>query len=266
MCEDSKKLVVGSDRMWTAGILSLEFEHTRPKMVELSDSCMMMTAGPALRDLELKKYVKRELAGMSGVAIPLIVEKVKEGYQSARRKKIEELFFSPRGLTIERYLAEGRNLIPEVAMLLDQHLETYDYEVEVLVAGVDNDGAHIYGIYNPGTTECFDALGHHTIGSGESHAAFSLIDGGHTHGGNLQETMFVVYEAKKVAERAPGVGHAEDFATIEQGGIMYFGPETIARLHELHSEMDSTKASCLTGLKSKISSIPIPKDKPKGKK
>ncbi len=81
MCEDSKKIVVGSDRMWTAGILSLEFEHTRPKMVELSDSCMMMTAGPALRDLELKKYVKRELAGMSGVAIPLIVEKVKEGYR-----------------------------------------------------------------------------------------------------------------------------------------------------------------------------------------
>lgn len=259
MCDDSKKVVVASDRMWTAGVLSLEFEHTRAKVVDLTDSCVMMTAGPALRDLELKKHVKRELAGMSGVAIPMIVEKVKEGYQAARRKKIEELYFSPRGLTLERYLAEGRSLIPEVAMLLDEHLATYDYEVEVLVAGVDSDGAHIYGIYNPGTAECFDALGHHSIGSGESHAAFCLIDGNHNHIATLQETMWAVYEAKKLSERAPGVGQAEDFAIIEQGAILYFGSDTLARLAELHKEMIKSKAGCLTDLRPKVADIPLPK-------
>ncbi len=201
---------------------------------------------------------------MSGVAIPMIVEKVKEGYQAARRKKIEEVYFNPRGLTLERYLAEGRSLIPEVAMMLDEHLATYDYEVEVLVAGVDSDGAHIYGIYNPGTAECFDALGHHAIGSGETHAAFTLIDGAHTHSASLQETMWAVYEAKKLAERAPGVGQAEDFAIIEQGAILYFGSDTVARLAELHEEMAKSKSGCLKDIKPKTAGIPLPKNKKGG--
>lgn len=264
MCEDSKKVVAASDRMWTAGILSLEFEHTRPKIVDLTDSCVMMTAGPALRDLELKKHVKRELAGASGIAIPMIVEKVKEGYQAARRKKIEEIYFSPRGLTLERYLAEGRSLLSEVAMMLDEHLATYDYEVEVLVAGVDSDGAHIYGVYNPGTVESFDALGHHAIGSGETHAAFALIEGVHTHSATLQETMWAVYEAKKLSERAPGVGQAGDFAIIEQGAIVYFDGETLKSLSGLHEEMIKSRANCLMDIKPKLSGIPLPKKKKRG--
>ncbi len=102
-------------------------------------------------------------------------------------------------------------------MIIDEQLATYDYGLEVLVAGVDSDGAHIYKIDNPGTAECFDTIGYHAIGSGEPHAIYSLVDAGHTHAATLQQTMWSVFEAKKLAERAPGVGVAGDFAVVGQG-------------------------------------------------
>ncbi len=261
ICKDSEKIVVASDRMLTAGILSLEFEHTRPKIVELSDSCVMMTAGPALRDIELKKHVWKELAGMAGVAIPLIVEKVKDGYQKARRKKIEELYLNPRGLSLDRFLEQGQSLLPQVAMVIDEQLATYDYELEVLVAGVDSEGAHIYKIENPGTAECFDTIGYHAIGSGEPHAIYSLVDCGHIHGATLQQCMWSVFEAKKLAERAPGVGVRGDFAIIEQGSVIYFERATLTKLEELYKESQEAKANCLKDIKPKAASIPLPTGK-----
>lgn len=258
MCEDSKKIVAGSDRMLTSGMLSLAFEPIRPKIVPLSESCVMMTAGPALRDIELEKYVRKELAGMTRVAIPLIVEKVKDGYQAARKKKIEELYIKPRGLTLQKFLEEGRALVPDVAMLIDEQLATYDYELEVLIAGVDSDGAHIYAVYNPGTAECFDSLGYHSIGSGEPHSAYSLIEGAHSHRAGLQEAMWAVYEAKKRAERAPGVGQTDDFVIIEQGRVVNFSPEAIEKLAELYKEVRHSWDSWVKEFGGKLRTIPVP--------
>lgn len=262
-CENSRKLVVAADRMLTSGMLSLQFEHPGPKVFPLSDSCVMMTAGPALRDIELQKSVKRTLAGMSGIAVPVIVERVKDGYQEARRKKIEELYLKPRGLTLERFLQAGQALIQDAAMIIDEQLATYDYELEVLVAGVDSDGAHIYQIVNPGTAECFDSIGYHAIGSGEPHATFSLIEDGYSsHSATLQEAMWGVFQAKKRAERAPGVGQAGDFAIIEQGRFARFPEGALSKLQELYNELICIREQCMGKLKPKFASIPTPEEKP----
>lgn len=258
ICDDAKKVVVGADRMLSSGMLSLEFEPPRSKIVKLSDSCLMMTAGPALRDIDLQKFVNRELAARAGVDVTLIVEKVKEGYQAARRKKIEELYIKPRGLTLDRYLGEARGLLPEVAMQIDEHLATYDYGLEVLVAGVDPDGAHIYAVYNPGTAECFDSLGYHSIGSGESHAAFILIDTEHSHIRTLQETIWAVYHAKKNAESAPGVGQSEDFAVISHDGTLYLDKTTLEKLEELYLEEGENWNKWVKEVKPKVAAIPLP--------
>jgi len=258
ICENSQKVVVASDRMLTAGILSLEFEHPRPKIVELSDSCVMMTAGPALRDIELQKHVRKEVAGLAGVAISSIVDKVKDGYQRARRKKIEEVYLNPRGLTLEAFLEHGQRLLPQVAMVIDEQLATYDYGLEVLVAGVDSEGAHIYRIENPGTAECFDSIGYHAIGSGEPHAIYSLVEDGHTHLTTIREAMWSVFEAKKMAERAPGVGQAADFAIVESGSVTYFQGPTLARLEELHKDASGVRARCREDMRPKAASIPLP--------
>ncbi len=72
-------------------------------------------------------------------------------------------------------------------MVIDEQLATYDYELEILVAGVDTDCAHIYRISNPGTAECLDGLGYHAIGSGEPHADFSFIEESYSQSATVQE-------------------------------------------------------------------------------
>ena len=261
-CEGSRNVVVGADRMLTIGTLSLEFQHPNPKIVPLSDSCVMMTAGPALRDIELQKYVRRALAGVLGVAVPVIVDKVKEGYQEARRGKIEELYLKPRGLTLDRFLQAGQALIQDAAMVIDEQLATYDYELDVLVAGVDADGAHIYEIVNPGTAECFDSIGYHAIGSGSPHAASSFIEEGYSsYSATLQQAMWSVFQAKKRAERAPGVGEVAVFAVIEQGRLLKFPANALSKLGELYEEVLKGREECLRRLMPQLASVPKPEER-----
>ncbi len=50
-----------------------------------------------------------KLSGLAAHPVPQIVEEVKEGYQRARRKKIEELYLKPRGLTLDKFLEDGEH-------------------------------------------------------------------------------------------------------------------------------------------------------------
>ena len=128
---------------------------------------------------------------------------------------------------------------------------------------MDADGAHIYLIMNPGTGECFDSIGYHAIGSGEPHATSSLIEDGYScYSATLQEAMWGVFQAKRRAERAPGVGQAGDFAIIEPGHVVRFSETTLASLQELYNEVVGIKEECLGKLRPKFSSIPIPDEKP----
>jgi len=258
ICDDARKVVVASDRMLSSSMLALEFEPPRSKIVKLSDSCLMMTAGPALRDIDIQKHVIRTLSSRRDVDVAMIVDQVKEGYQIARRRRIEELYIRPRGLTLDDYLGRARDLLPEVAIQIDEHLATYDYGLEVLVAGVDDGGAHIYAVYNPGTAECFDSLGYHSIGSGESHAAFILIDSEHSHKCTLQEAVWAVYQAKKNAESAPGVGESADFAIVGHDDIIYLEKTTLDSLGELYKEEWDNWDKWTKAFKPKVQAIPLP--------
>jgi len=53
ICEGGKAVVVASDRMVTAGFLALEFEHPGGKIKEISKTCVGLTAGDALAQIEL---------------------------------------------------------------------------------------------------------------------------------------------------------------------------------------------------------------------
>jgi len=262
ICENGQKVVACADRMITIGMLSREFEHTRSKIIPLSKTCLMMTAGPALRDIDLQKHVLRAISGRAEIKLSEIVSGVKEGYQKARRQKIEELFIKPRGLSLEEFLQSGRGLLPEAGMMIDESLATFDYGLDILVAGIDNEGAHVYYVENPGTSECFDSIGYHAIGSGEPLAISSLIESGYSGSMSLQEAMWAVFEAKKRSENAPGVGKAADFTIIDSQQTLPFDAPALEKLEQLYTEFLAEHEECFQTLKPKLNTIPIPKSKP----
>ncbi len=241
LCEDSQKVVVTSDKMLTAGMLSIQFEHPESKIIEITKTCVIMTAGAGLRQTELVTALKKQISGLVTSTVPDIVEKIKDIYQKARLKKAEELYLKPIGLTLSDFPRQAQFLSPDVSMSLNEQISSYDYGIEIIVAGVDNEGGHIYFIGNPGTSECFDSIGYFQIGSGEPHAAQCFIENSYSQKANLYDALWAVYNGKKRAENAPGVGKAGEFAIIGNDKILYLEDSVLKELEKLRSENESIK-------------------------
>lgn len=235
ICSSSTKAVVAGDRMVTAGDFSVAFEHDVSKMTKLSGNCIALTAGSALVHTDLFRTVKSSLHSGANPPISEIVKKVKSEYLAIRNQKIEEQYFKVRGYSIKWFTENQRMLNPEIALRLDHQLETYRFNLTILIVGVDNSGAHIYCIYPPCSSECFEALGYCSIGSGDRHADSTFISYQYTPTFSLKEALYISYEAKRKAESAVGVGKNTDMAIISQKGIYFIKKDTLDKLKEMYN-------------------------------
>jgi 20S proteasome alpha/beta subunit len=107
--------------------------------------------------------------------------------------------------------------------------------VELLIAGVDAAGAHVYSIHNPGKpAREHDVIGYAAVGSGGIHALQAMIGFRHSPTAGLRETVFRVYAAKRRAEVAPGVGLDTDVAIVSASGVRFLSPSTLEGLATLY--------------------------------
>ena len=105
-----------------------------------------------------------------------------------------------------------------------------------LVAGVDETGAHLFAVTHPGVLLPVETMGYAAVGSGGIHAAVRLSLGQHNKIAALVDTVYNVYEAKKAAEVAPGVGKLTDLAIIKNGKVSFAGQPLIEALEKAHKE------------------------------
>ena len=240
ICQN-KYAIIASDRMITVSLPNIEFERRVAKILELSKSCVVVTAGSALAHTELFRNTKTEIEKEQIKPISGIVEITKESYRKEREKKIEEEITKPIGLSLEDYYARQRAMAPELTGGIFQKIAEYDYYLWLIIAGVDDSGAHIYSIENPGTSECFDAIGYHAIGSGEYHAISTFISNEYEEDISLKKGLLLTYEAKKRSEKAQGVGEMTDLLLVSKKGIKPIPDETISELNKIYEkklEMD----------------------------
>ena len=234
ICDSSKKVVTAGDRMMTAGDLTVAFEHDEPKITKLAGNCLALTAGPALVHTDLFRNVKREIHAGATPPISEILNKVKEEYLKLRQRQIEERYFKVRGFTVEWFNTNQRMLSPDIALRLDRQLETHKFNLHILIAGVDNDGAHIYYVYPPCSSECYEALGYCSIGTGERHADSTFIAYRYTPSVSLNNALYITYEAKRNSEIAVGVGEHTDMAIIDETGIQFIKEGILKKLEEIY--------------------------------
>jgi len=236
LCEGGSALVLAADRAITSN-LSIEFEHPGKKMTQLSDSCYALTAGDALASTELFGIVQDEIAIHKAPSINEVVSKIKECYQMRRKYEIIENFLIPRGFgSFDEYYQAQKHLFPDLALAIQNQIDNYDYGLQLLIAGVDKKRAHIYEIIDPGTSRCFDAMGYHAIGSGLPHAMYTFISRNCNQDMPLSEVLLITYEAKKMAERAPGVGsNITDICVMDSNQTSLFSNEQIKRLNQIYN-------------------------------
>lgn len=246
LCQDGEenRAVVATDRMVTLGGF-IEFEHAIPKMAAASARAISMAAGDALIGTRIVQEVAQAVTGTPTVLD--IAQRLASQYEGTRTARIEQQLLALRGLNWQSFYGGHASFNPQITMMLDQQMQGFNLGVELLLAGVDDSGAHIYSVHNPGRPEYLhDVIGYAAIGSGAIHAVQSMIGFGHAANGKYHETVFRVYASKRRAEVAPGVGLDTDMAVISASGMHWLSPEELEQLRKIYEGFESSTTAALT--------------------
>ena len=222
--------------MVTASYPPVEFEHGVPKMDYIAETCIALSSGDALAHSGVCGRAVDSLGGLMRPTVTTMVDAIKQSYSFHRDKRIEERLLAPRGWTRESFYSGRIGVTPDLMVVVDSQISTFDYGVSFIIAGTDAKSGHIYGLRHPGEVDCYDGLGYHAIGIGAMHAVSSLIANSYTPALNAKWATYFVYEAKRNAENAPGVGSMTDLGVIDSGKCQILGNEQIEALKNIYEQ------------------------------
>jgi 20S proteasome alpha/beta subunit len=222
ICSDGKSVVVCADRMFTFPGLSVEFETLERKIEQIGSRCIAMSAGNSANAMEVIDRVRRKLGGNPNPAVQELAEIFREEYATVRNKMAQEHVIMPmlgadfdrfrlHGVPLATYLEKQPGAFQNITVMCSQQ----NLGADLLIAGIDSTGAHLFLVGHPGACGQLDKLGYAATGSGGIHATIRLSLGGQNRSRDLMETLAEVYSAKRAAEVAPGVGEATDVAIID---------------------------------------------------
>jgi hypothetical protein len=243
-CEGGKHIVTAADRMFTVGPpLNVEFEPPLSKIETMGTTCVSMGAGNGLYVSEIFQRAKAGYQNFPAATVAQIANSVKEAYAKYRDEKIEEqiikptlgpdfLAFRAKGGTLPAYLQPQAGIYQQIIVQSNQ----FNLGVELIVAGIDGSGSHVYYVGHPGTMVSFDKIGYNAVGSGASHVAIKFaLDCLHPNT-PLGDVLLAVYAAKRAAEVAPGVGQETEIKVISSGDIWSVPTALMDVLKDVHNE------------------------------
>jgi len=258
MCE-RKHVAVATDRMLTVMLPNIEFETDYAKAIEVTKNCMAATAGSAIAYTPVFRDAGVEISREGTKDIDRIVEFTRNSYIKARNKKLEEEILNPVGLNLQNFYQANQALQPQLVATLLQNMQRYNYQLWILIAGVDEKGPHIYRIENPGKVFNYDTIGYHAIGSGELHAISTFIGSGYGLNTSLQRGLAITYEAKKRSEKAQGVGVQTDMYVVTKDNVTHLPEEAIRDLDETYTKRIEQETKVVSEVEKMISQLDIMK-------
>ena len=210
-------VLAASDRMLSDS--SIKFEPRTPKIIDLTDSILMMTAGDVSLQSEILGYIKDYIEikkskneNDTNFFVVELAEQYSLIYDHIKKQRMTKAILSPYGLTIETFLAQQPHLSKDFIADLSYKMSTYTLPafVSAIVAGVDLKGSHIYTVFG-NQVSCASSLGFAAIGEGWSHAHSQFALAKHDTERSLEESILLTYLAKKRSEVTPSVGQETDF-------------------------------------------------------
>lgn len=240
ICDDGNAAVVAADKMVTFGPpMMLQTEPpTLKKITSLTTECLLLFSG-SVPDGE--QVVARMPSLPPKQKIAKLAEMTKIAYAELKKSAVEETILKPLlGVDFAQFQglvgqSSASQILQQVVGMIMQH----NLQLDILVAGSDDSGSHLFLVTHPGVLMPMDTNGFVAIGSGGLHAAVRLSLGQHTKTTSLVETVHSVYEAKKAAEVAPGVGKLTDMAIIKNGRISTVDDKLFNTLESVHKEKPS---------------------------
>jgi 20S proteasome alpha/beta subunit len=238
ICEKGLVAIIVSDCLLTSeGSLLLEFEHNTPKITRLTNNCAAAVAGDLAASTELFELARPKIDGIKNATVSDVGKCIYDAFFELRQKKIEECILRPRGIRdFEEYYERQQQLVRDIVLMIEGQIDEFELELQVLVAGVEENGAHIYCIQDPCDFATYDALGYHAIGIGARHALTSLTVRGYDQDTILAKALMSTYEAKRIAERAPGVGKKTNLAFMTKNITHILTPKQIEDVDKFYQQ------------------------------
>ncbi len=214
LAEKRRKAVLVADKMITAKIPTpFEFETEDVKKIsKVAENVYILSAGDTLSANEIVQKSAKAIRQMKPVRVKyLTVEEVADivraQYQDYRRSMVVKKQLETRGLSLENYYNRHQDLNQAIIREIDDQLMQYDINAEFIVVGYDDDGiCHLFTVNHPGVAMSNDPLGYSCVGSGAPHAMYYLIDSEYSKNWPVGDVKNLALEAKRVSEKAPGVG------------------------------------------------------------
>lgn len=256
LCDEASKVVVAADRMVTGG--DVEFEQDVVKIHGCAHSCVVLSAGSALRQVDLIRGARAKVGQQREPSVADVVEALKERFVETRRERAEDRYLKPLGMSLAEFIAHQGRLPESQVLRLTRNIETEELDLELIIAGVDNTGGHLYYLRDPGVADCFDAIGFCAIGSGERHAELSFIRSGYSWKVALKRAVFLAYQAKRDSELAPGVGSRfTDVAVIDENGFHLVHDDVLDILGGAYQELMGFHGSSHDAVQSRIDGLEL---------
>ncbi len=242
LSENGQACVVCADRQVTNPGMNLTFEASEPKIETLTATTIAMASGDSALAGQIVERARRQLSAATNPSVQQIAEVVRDTYMRMHIERAESVILVPRGWTFADFRNQGAQQIPlDVYKAISDQIFNFGLNVvDLIVAGLDATGGHIFRVYYTGMAggnwiEWYDRAGYRAVGAGGAQATISLAQVRQHRGLSTADTLYNVYDAKKIAEAAPGVGSATDLLIISGVGIEVLDPPLITQLDQLRT-------------------------------
>lgn len=236
--DDQPAIVATADRMITAGDVQFEWDIPkaqlfdfptthRPDAIQSDIPVLALNAGSALDHAELVRRVTLELKSQVS-KVSELAELFALVFAGLRRDRAVRMHLVPLGLDAVTFIQNQQAMQPAEASRLAWALANEALHDELIIAGIDDSGAHIYLVRDPGIAECHDYVGFAAIGSGSRHAEAAFMTGAYSRTTSFARAALQAYVAKKRSEVAPGVGSVTDLWWMEKSfGTFVVSPDLV---------------------------------------
>lgn len=205
-------IVFCADRLVSAGV---QFEGGTPKIKGLTNYCFAMQSSndSLTSDMILERVREKTSKFEKPVAILEIVESIRTECFALKKQWIEDNILYKYNLTFEKLDSRPESIVKEA--INEVRYCQYPFEFSFIVFGLEpSKEAHLYVIDHDGQYWLQDSLGFAAIGSGGSLAFLELTKHGYARTLPAVVAIPRLYLAKRVSERAEGVGRHTDLAIL----------------------------------------------------
>jgi len=255
LADNEKSVVLASDKMISKQMPPIEYEHDVEKIVKITDNFYVLIAGTVNSAVDIIDNVRNQIRTNH---TPLErFEKFKKAYSDFREQKITEVILQAQGFrSVQDFQSRQQTLTRKIANSIQNLIVTANIQTVFVLVALDNQKCHLRVLVNPG--ELINPLEYATTGTGELHAVQSLIGARYNKAEDLDAATYLVYEAKRRAEVAPGVGSLTEMIVLSHGkeGVVVerrlvdTDLEKLAEIYDIINKRDTAEIKILLKEKS----------------